>query len=403
MKAIPRTWCLAGCLAAPLAAQYGGTGADGSFHPTAPITLDTTARPDGWDFVDVHVPPGVTVTCIGTNPVVIRSLGTVTIDGSLVADGAPGSADATSVPPGGRGGPGGFDGSGAGGPAGGPAGGQDGWSHPNCGFGPSCRDTGNGGHATPGTIGAMPGTRTYGSARPFDLRGGSGGGSGRYSVGGQVTQYSSGGGGGGVLVLLADGDVTVGATGVIRADGALGAGSGAGGSVMVRTAGRLTVTGSVRAAGVGHPPLATLIRSGDGFVRLDATGSQPGVQGTVKGVSEQLRLPNLGDAGAPRRGATWRLKILPNPGDRVATWISAAPANLPTVFGPLRIDLQAAVFAGMGTAASIAPGRYEPPVTVPVPVPADVALAGATVHAQSLAIGVNGVAWLSNAITRTIQ
>lgn len=145
----------------------------------------------------------------------------------------------------------------------------------------------------------------------------------------------SGGGGGGAIALQSAGDVTVGATGVIRAPGGDGGGTaknsfyyggagggGAGGSVLIRATGNLTfATGSALdvAGGGGGPHLGTFSRyaggqggaGGSGYIRLEARedenapgkpliGGLNGATLTYDPVSEGLFSPRGG--GAPSIG-----------------------------------------------------------------------------------------------------
>ncbi|MCM2277043.1 MAG: hypothetical protein NDJ89_03090 [Oligoflexia bacterium] len=81
-----------------------GTGADGAFDGTASqsgitvagssITIDTDAKAAQsyeYHFTSFSIPNGSTMTVTGSRPLVIRVLGSATISGSIVADGAPGS------------------------------------------------------------------------------------------------------------------------------------------------------------------------------------------------------------------------------------------------------------------------------------------------------------------------
>lgn len=164
------------CCAARLPAQIGGNGADGPLVVTrGTVTLDTSARPGGFDYTSITIAAGAELRLMGSNPARLRSQGAVTIDGWLNADGfLP-----VAVSDGGRGGPGGFGGGvggrGSGSPGQGPGGGCAGWASGNL-FG----SPGPASHAIPAraitwcgqTFGSAP--PTYGSAWPFDVRGGSG-------------------------------------------------------------------------------------------------------------------------------------------------------------------------------------------------------------------------------------
>ena len=109
-----------------------------------------------------------------------------------------------------------------------------------------------GGGGTGGTSGSIGGSMPNGNF--------SGGTGGNTSGGGWWGQTSgSGGGGAGTLILIVGGDLTIGASGSIQANGAGGGngqyyyisdgGAGAGGNVLVCYAGTLTNNGSITATG----------------------------------------------------------------------------------------------------------------------------------------------------------
>lgn len=388
-------------IASPIAAQFGGTGADGRLRPTTDVTLDTTSRPQGWDFVDISIPAGVTVHLVGTHPAILRSIGPVVVDGRIEADGQPATSQGTPTP--GSGGPGGFAG-GAPGHAGlGPAGGQGGifsWT----GGGTIAE---HGGHATPAiTVRGLGWTQgpVYGSALPFDLLGGSGGGGQSVPYPPNATSYA-GGGGGGVIVLLTDGAVTIPPSGVLTANGgASSAGLGAGGAVMIRSASTVTVHGSVEAAGLLQlppppNPYAPPARSGDGFVRIDASTSSPLVTGSIVGVSVLFTLPHLRASDA-QLGAPWDVTVTPRPGDDAAVFIAPAPGSVQTPFGLLGLDPNGLMLLGTGRAT---PGAIESTVALTPTIPNMPALRGATIHTQALAFDRTGFARLSNATATVIQ
>jgi hypothetical protein len=304
----------------------------------------------------------------------------------------------------GRGGPGGFDGGGVAVPTGrvgqGPAGGQGGY-YTTIGSQPAV----HGGHGTAGVavlnpFGQTTQTSTYGSGRPFDLRGGSGGG-GHFSSFAGVVNFVTGGGGGGVLVLLADGSVTI--NGCVRADGggAGGATFGAGGSIMIRSADAVVVSGTVSASGArtGNWPQVPNEGSGDGFVRIDASRGAPQVTGSTAGYTRLIELPAL-ETVSPMIGTPWDVTVLPRPGDSIAVFVAAAGASLPTPFGLLGLDPASMQLLGTGAAS---PGALEPDVTVRTMVPALSALVGARIHTQAIASDGAGYLRLTRAVSAPIR
>ena len=70
-------------LLAPLPAQIGGTGADGPLTPTSNLTLNTDANKGVFNYTDIVIPVGVTVTLTGGNAALLRATGNVVIDGVL--------------------------------------------------------------------------------------------------------------------------------------------------------------------------------------------------------------------------------------------------------------------------------------------------------------------------------
>lgn len=352
-------------LAASLAAQFGGTGADGLFHPVSNTRLDTTVRPEGWDFVAIHIPAGVTVELVGDRPAILRSQGRVIVDGTLSAD------------------------------ARGYTGGPGGWSH----------EAGPGGaHALPTTFFASHATTPprsppiYGSAIPFDPRGGSGGADYVEYLGLFVRRYA-GGGGGGVLVVLADLGISVGPSGAITAQGSYGqhimTTPGSGGAIMLRSGLGIDVQGLVSADAGPH----SFFPAGLGWVRMDATLGAPQITGTVIGVTETVELPHLA-AGAAALGSLWHLEVTPRPGDRVAVYLALNPASILTPAGLLGLHPSEMVRIGMGVATR---SGIEPTAPTPVTVPADPALRGITLYAQSIAFDQSSYSRLSATVVRTIQ
>jgi hypothetical protein len=359
-----------------LSAQFGGTGGDGVFRPLVPTTLDTNARPGGWDFTTIDIPAGVTVRLQGTNPAIIRCQGTVRIDGQLRADGF--GANGT-IP--GAGGPGGYAGGSPGQTGSGPAGGVGGSGNSQFRSYPGC-----GGHATPGQVYTLPSgppTGTYGSDFPFDLRGGSGGG-GFSSI--SLPSYG-GSGGGGVVVIAADGSITI--DGAVTADGAGDGspGSGAGGGVWLRSATNVTIRGRVSADGPRNAigPLV-VSEAGDGFVRIDAWGEPPVLttSATLVPTPRAEFLPIL-DTTDPAIGSPWFLRVSTLPVDDVAWFLGAQQASIPLPgLGVLELDPGAGILL-LGASRAGTGVTTDSNAQLRIDIPASPALRGVVTHVQAIA------------------
>ena len=378
---------------AALPGQIGGNGRDGVLNPSSNITLDTTSRPGGFDYRSIHIPAGVTVSLIGSNHAILRSQGAVTIAGRLSADSGPGATASA----GGIGGPGGYDG-GAGGlgrsKAGkGPAGGAGAIApFGQAGFG------GYGGHATPGTVFGGTTTGTYGSALPFDLRGGSG-------AGGTALPWSwqqpgaGGAGGGGTVVLLADGAVRVTKTGSVTARSI---GMGAGGSIMFRSMHDLRVEGKIDAAG---KKAIWSTGAGDGFIRLDSYGKQPDIAtgAVVTPPPKRMPIPAIRAESTLRVGGTYILRAAAAPGELVGFYASLGSASIPLPsLGVLGLDPSTLLFLG---AVPTATTGVDPQARLALPVPNDARLRGLRVYLQAINAWSKAAAGpkLSNVLSPVVQ
>ncbi|MFQ5505243.1 MAG: hypothetical protein ACE5F1_10650 [Planctomycetota bacterium] len=342
-------------------AQIGGSGRDGPLAPTSDFGLDTSKNHGVFQFTRIDIPKGVTVSIRGPNPAILHSQGEVKIAGRISLD-APGAGYSGNAGPGGFGGGKGTtylflpgeDGKG-------PGGGKGGYISRNGGH-PS---GGPGGHATPGKYATKfnwliwgPGPAN-GSAFPFTLWGGSGGGG---AVGSSSTGKRPwgpyGGGGGGVLVVLADGAISV--TGSISANGGdtmtitstpwgiHAGGPGAGGSILLRSMRSVVVESGARIHSLGGRLLHYLYLfdrfGGEGFVRLDSYATPPVVRGQLGGKSLELELPFLAEFLPPRVGKDFGLACAAVPGDIVGVFLSKRGAKIPLPpFGVLRLD----PYAGM--------------------------------------------------------
>ena len=314
--------------AAPAMSQIGGNGSDGALAPTSNITLNTASNGGVFQFTQITIPSGVTVTLTGPNAATLLSQGPVNIAGTLTANGTSLGFNSNYTP--GAGGPGGF------------AGGQGGLSFgsqwygnigqgPGGGFGPNpstqpTKGGGGGGHATAGQPGSSPwggggGGAAYGSSFPFDLVGGSGGGGG-YQIG-FPNQYC-GAGGGGALAILSDNIIQV--SGTVSADGGNSeflvtgtatsgpfGGGGAGGTILLRSTDDVVVLPGGNVTAVGGVGINLLFgglqipSGGSGFIRIDVLGGSPTLQGTVNPAPVQISLPSIRTTSSPQIGTTYRI------------------------------------------------------------------------------------------------
>lgn len=328
-------------------AQIGGDGSDGVLTVVGSVTLNADTRPNGFNFQAITVSTGSTLTLVGSLPAILRSQGPVRIDGTVSAD-ANGAA----------GGPGGYNGGAPGFAGGGPGGGA--------GATGTCQ------------VPSFPGWglhyTVYGSAYPFDLRGGSGGGGYDHRLGGCVRFSYFGGGGGGTLVVLSDGTIDV--TGTVSAGGTRQSGGGAGGSILLRSATSLRVTGAVSATG------ANPLGGSDGFVRLD--GAQHQHSGVVTPAPTILVLPRLRAVTPLTIGQTATLRSDATVGDDVYVFVAAARASIPLPpFGILELDPSSIVLLGQ-TRAAVRAGTEQWSELL-LAVPNDRALRGSALYLQSLA------------------
>ena len=342
-------------------------------NPTSNVTLWTGGP---LHYSSILIPAGVTVQFTGTVPAVLLCDGDCIVHGTLSAA-ASGTTDGPGAVTTGIGTPG--------------------VSCPSaCGpFGCVCW----GQYTAPGA-GTHHGA--YGSLLPFRLAGGSPGGSEAWlghSLGccDLFMGLFPGGGGGGTLVVQAGGRIEI--TGTIDVRGGapvmFGGGLGSAGSVLLRGA-----AGTVlHPTGVVHAGPAT---SNGGYVRLDAWGSAPSVQGTIAAPPPAvLELPHLHAPASPSLGTTWLLDVYAPENTFVVLAVSAAPGvGTPTAFGLLGIDLANAVTLAPSTTPAGAP---DPCATIPCPVPNAAFLLGLQVWTQALAAPPTLAPRLSNTISATVQ
>jgi hypothetical protein len=239
--------------------------------PAGNVDVDTTAltvngTPAGFVtggnavfvYDSVEIAEGTTVRAVGENGFVLLSLGTLTVAGAVVADGASSLGFQNDVVPGGPGGGAGGNQL-AGGTGSGPGGGTqtpDSGTYNGAGGGGFGGAGGDGGTSSFVPAGA-PGTggSSYGDLTTA-LQGGSGGGAG---TAGDVA--SSGGGGGGAVFLGALRTLTIAPTGTVSARGGVGvmggggaSGGGSGGGIVlsgqpVVNQGAVSADGAVGGAG----------------------------------------------------------------------------------------------------------------------------------------------------------
>ena len=272
------------------------------------IYLDTNTYTE-LQFTDVTILTGYTLTATTSNPIVMKVLGSVTIDGDIdcsgsgaigLCGGGNGGATATNGSSGGA-----FVTGGAAGPVAtvnsGQGGGGGGAYIKPFGIVPDKVDGTAGSALAPGTGGAV-GTRYRDDAFVDDIDGaGSGGGGGSsYATDGSVG--ASGGAGGGVIRIYAVGDITV--NGNITADGADGGdvsggllagagGGGGGGSIMLISAGDIQNNGTITAlAGSGGSGGGGSTDGGNGYFGRTWLVEKDGfAAGNVEDPDTQLNAP----------------------------------------------------------------------------------------------------------------
>lgn len=315
-----------------------GTGADGEF---APVSGTVTLITDGLDptfggfggvfnFTDINIPSGVTVLVSGSNPLVLRATGSVTIDGTVEVSGGAGSSASLTAAGGGGGATAGGTAGGSGGTviSGFPVDGESALHGGHGGLTTLSLQTaarggggGGGGMVSAGDDGQM--TPGIGSGRggiggiprgPADLLdpqssgvGGGGGGGGVDPTGGAFGRGGGGGGGGGTVHVIAQDIVTM--SGRIMADGgsggsglnAGGGGGGSGGQIVVESA-----TDIIFASGV------QLSANGGNGGAGDAAGGDGSDGRVVLESPNTITLPTTG-GGAP--GSSFDFSgVIPGPG-----------------------------------------------------------------------------------------
>lgn len=398
---------LAFLVAVPAAAQVYGSGVHGALAPTANLTLDTTANGGVFEFTSITIPAGVTVRLVGPNPAILLCRGPVTIAGTLDASGFDWSLQAPTTAT--AGGPGGYAGSYYGfgsGPGGGPPGYFSG------GIFSAVPDGCMGSHATLGRpassqLGAPAPSPapTYGTALPFDLRGGSGGGGCAFITG---SMGFPGTGGGGTVAILAEGAILISGALLARGGSSPGygpsGGTGAGGSILLRTLHCLQVSGTIdatagtfRNVGPGN--------YGAGFIRIDsytACGAPDLTGATIQPPPLVAPLPFLTQLAPPRIGHVYPVRCASAPGDVLTFWFSLGTQQIPVPpIGVIELDLATLWSLGEFTVPTTG---HDPLAAIDIPVPNEAWLVGITFYAQvvnSFAT-VTGAVRLSNRLAITI-
>jgi hypothetical protein len=248
-----------------------GDGSDGALSLTSgSYTFDTDTHPNGYNFTSVSIGAGVTLSVQGSNPLIIRSLSTLSISASLSADGnyvlaapaANGVANDASLPAGPSGGVGracaGSGGAGGDNPTTGSA--NDGQSGLQADGVTAENDQGFA--ATPlnaSTPFTGPGAPANFDTSAFVCGTGGGGGAARTDAGPHWATGGAGGAGGGAVRIISVGDLTVasvsanggnGGDGANDTVGCSGNGSGgSGGAIWLQSFKTVSVTGALSVNG----------------------------------------------------------------------------------------------------------------------------------------------------------
>jgi hypothetical protein len=267
-----------------------GNGSDGAVNSSSGYTFNTDTHPNGYQFQSLSITAG-TVTVVGSHPLVIRSLSTLTITPSLQvnggsgADGAlsglvrSGGAAVTCVAKGGDGGSATVSSAASGGNAVYSSGATE----------ASTQGIGQVGGVYASAIESQVATFTGPAGYDFDtdptndfICGSGGAGGGGYSTNGSdFSSGGAGGAGGGVMKLIAVGDIAVGVTEAKGGNGGNGiqlsnnacSGSGTGGYggiVFFQTLGTLT-TGVDPDVSGGHSGTSLCFPAGHGDMVLGYT------------------------------------------------------------------------------------------------------------------------------------
>jgi hypothetical protein len=366
-------------------AQIGGSGKLGAFIPARDTTLNTAFNGGVFEFTEIKITKGVTLTLIGPNPAILKATGDIRIDGAIDVDGIDNTNNSSSTS-GTRGGAGGWAGGNSGSPGLGPGGGD--------GCSSSSQWGGSAGHRTVGHYlsCSKTGSRAYGADDPLDLRGGSGG-------GGAGAGFRPGGcGGGGTVALLSNGRITV--SGSISANGGTLAGSsaghGSGGVIALRAILGVNLSGGRLSARGG----GTNDRGADGFIRIDSGGGAP-VLGSISPTPKLMSLPDLGQIGTAKLGGSFKMRVVSTPNDPVVLAVAGRGANIPMgSMGCLKIDPAAMVLAGSGKAST---SDFDSRIDFTIQVPNNSKLLGLPLFWQAMvSVSYTGRPQLTNVLITSI-
>ncbi|MBP8301953.1 MAG: hypothetical protein KA020_16410 [Planctomycetes bacterium] len=340
--------------------------------PTASTTINVDATFGHLAYSAITIPAGVSVRFTGHYPVRITVSGDVRVDGELSVTPwlpfEPGPGGLTTVT----------------GTSGQASYSPGYWA--SVGFGTvwvnghwSGSWASNGRHAT-----------LYGTAFPFDLDGGSEGGT-QYNTSLGWDPYAPpwpavgtfrGGSGGGTLVIEAAGRIDV--FGTVTADGwaSLSTVVGSGGSILLRGLRGCQVAGG-----------ATVTAMPEGIVRLDAYGLPPQIAGTVQPAPTIARYPDLTETVPPAVGGTWQMRVAAPRGDVVFLAASFQPGSGTNQYGTFGIDLGNAITFAVVT---IPATGHDPLATFSLPVPN-------VPHLVGLSLWVQGLDWFTSMSPRYTQ
>jgi hypothetical protein len=241
----------------------------------------------------------------------------------------------------------------------------------------------------------------YGSAVPFSLEGG--------SPSGPLFLYFDPlcGGlgtieppheGGGTVAILAGGRIDV--FGTITADGDDFHAGGSGGSILLRAEQGVTLHPGSRVSAVGGQGGQPHLNGDIGFVRIDAWGARPVLQGTVSPTPTVLQLPHLRSASLPVIGTSWRLEMYAPANAPCFVAAALLPAlGTPTPFGALGIDLNTAATLAVVSA----PAGHDPHAVIPWQIPNAAPLVGISLWLQGLCVPGHLAPRLSNTLPTTIR
>ncbi|MCA8977169.1 MAG: hypothetical protein KDC98_20780, partial [Planctomycetes bacterium] len=162
-------------------------------------------------------------------------------------------------------------------------------------------------------------------------------------------------------------------------------------------------TGSVTARGgvFRHSPAPPPVTNGrPGYIRLDAFGQPPVIQGTVDPPPTVLELPHLRTQSQPRIGTTWILDVLApeNAPIFLAASLQAGPGTM-TPFGPIGIDLTLSA----SLALTVAAPSHDPIAAVNYRIPYASPLIGLQLWVQGLVIPPTLPPRLTNTIAATVN